>query len=73
MNNKYEKVQQQQQNAKTTDRRMGSVPGGLCPPGVPQGPPGEKVWMAVKTAKVATSMGQDLVGEDGSLGRGDDY
>ena len=52
---------------------MGSVPGGLCPPGVPQGPPGEEVWMAVKTAKVATSMGQDLVGEDGSLGRGDDY
>ena len=33
------------------------VPGALCPPGVPQGPLGEKVWIAVKTVKVATSMG----------------
>ena len=32
------------------------VPGGLCPPGVPQRPLGEKVWIAVKTVKVAISM-----------------
>ena len=32
-------------------------PGGFCPPGVPQGPLGEEVWIAVKTVKVAISMG----------------
>ncbi len=33
------------------------VPEVLCPPGVPQGALGEKVWIAVKTVKVGIGMG----------------
>ncbi len=32
------------------------VPGGLCPPGVPPGAPGEKAQIAVKAVTVAISM-----------------
>ena len=40
--------------------------GGLCLPGVPQGPLGEKVQIAAMTAKVAISVGQGSGRRDGS-------
>ncbi len=42
------------------------VAGGLCPPGVHQGPLWEKVQIAAMTAKVAISVGQGSGRGDGS-------
>ena len=49
------------------------VAGGLCPPGVLQGPLGEKVQIAAMTAKVAISVGQGSGRGDGSEGGGGRY